>query len=59
MAFHAVATLGRGLLQLSNEAIYFQPHPNFSNDPVKQVGLTPRNLGGGNSLRILVPPMEG
>eukprot|EP00434_Breviolum_minutum_P003767 symbB.v1.2.003316.t1/scaffold187.1/size278738/1 len=29
----------RGLLQLSNEAIYFQPHPNFSNDPVKQVPL--------------------
>ena len=29
--------VGRGLLQLSNEAIYFQPHPNFSNDPVKQV----------------------
>ena len=27
----------RGLLQLSNEAIYFQPHPNFSSEPVKQV----------------------
>ena len=26
----------RGLLQLSNEAIYFQPHPNFTSDPVKQ-----------------------
>ncbi|CAJ1353428.1 unnamed protein product [Effrenium voratum] len=29
----------RGLLQLSNEAIYFQPHPNFSSEPVKQVPL--------------------
>ncbi|CAE8611218.1 unnamed protein product, partial [Polarella glacialis] len=30
----------RGLLQLSNEAIYFQPHPNFSSKPVKQVPLS-------------------
>lgn len=30
----------RGLLQLSNEAIYFQPHPNFSSEPVKQVPLS-------------------
>lgn len=29
----------RGLLQLSTEAIYFQPHPNFSSEPVKQVRL--------------------
>lgn len=27
----------RGMLQLSNEAVYFQPHPNFSSDPVKRV----------------------
>lgn len=30
----------RGLLQLSTEGIYFQPHPNFSSEPVKQVLLS-------------------
>lgn len=27
----------RGMLQVSDEAVYFQPHPNFSSDPVKRL----------------------
>jgi len=30
----------RGMLQISDEAIYFQPHPNFSSKPVKRIQLT-------------------
>lgn len=30
----------RGMLQISNEAIYFQPHPNFASKPVKRVALS-------------------
>lgn len=29
----------RGMLQISNEAIYFQPHPNFASEPVQRVPL--------------------
>ncbi|CAK0867712.1 unnamed protein product, partial [Prorocentrum cordatum] len=29
----------RGMLQVSDQAVYFQPHPNFSSKPVKRVPL--------------------
>lgn len=29
----------RGMLQVSNASLYFQPHPNFSSKPVKQMAL--------------------